>query len=275
MPHLGCRALVLCAAASLTVAGAGSTPEIARAQEEMARIERLVEAGAMPRAALDKARYELEDARDTAVLARTLYGNVAVEDLSEQIAREMTESATRRVERQQGKIEAHRKLVDAGALPRTALTPLVEELDTRRKAMDLAVSRSRLWTALAEMAKAEQALHDAEDAKGPAAETFVGSATYPVGRVLQNIETAFQNRFRRPLPVSASGETRLHRSMGFDHRNRIDVALHPDETEGRWLRNLLEDAGIPYLAFRSRIPGQATAAHIHIGPPSTRLRSSD
>jgi len=273
MPQVACRTLILCAVTSL--AAAGTTPEIARATEELARVERLVEAGAMPRAALDKARYELADAQDTAILARTLYGNLAVEDLSDQVAKEMTESAARRVERQQQRVEAHKKVVEAGALPRTALTPLLEELDIRRRAYDLALSRARLWTTLAEMAKAEQALHDDEEAKGAPAETFTGAAIYPVGRVLEQIETAFQNRFKRPLPVSANGETRLHRSMGFDHRNRVDVALHPDDTEGRWLRNLLEDAGIPYLAFRGRIPGQATAAHIHIGPPSARLHSTD
>ena len=36
-------------------------------------------------------------------------------------------------------------------------------------------------------------------------------------------------------------------------------------------RQYLEASDIPYYAFRSEVPGKATAAHIHIGPPSTRL----
>jgi len=73
------------------------------------------------------------------------------------------------------------------------------------------------------------------------------------------------------LPVSADGETAVHQAMGFDHRNRVDVALFPDTAEGKWLRHYLEASSIPYYAFRSLVVGKATAAHIHIGPPSTRL----
>ena len=59
--------------------------------------------------------------------------------------------------------------------------------------------------------------------------------------------------------------------MGFDHRDRVDVALHPDENEGIFLITLLENWGIPYIAFRSAVPGQATGAHIHIGPRSGEI----
>jgi hypothetical protein len=51
----------------------------------------------------------------------------------------------------------------------------------------------------------------------------------------------------------------------------VDVAIFPDTTEGVWLRHFLEASDIPYYAFRSSIPGKATGAHIHIGPPSTRI----
>ena len=79
----------------------------------------------------------------------------------------------------------------------------------------------------------------------------------------------------RSLPVTANGETAVHRSMGFDHRGRIDVGLTPDSEEGAWLRHYLENAKIPFLAFRRMIPGQATAPHIHIGPPSNRIKAAD
>ena len=87
------------------------------------------------------------------------------------------------------------------------------------------------------------------------------------------METAYQGRFGKPLPVSALGETAVHKSLGFDHRGRVDVALFPDAPEGVWLREYLTSHHIPYFAFRHAIPGKATGAHIHIGPGSTRIRN--
>jgi hypothetical protein len=63
----------------------------------------------------------------------------------------------------------------------------------------------------------------------------------------------------------------VHRSLGFDHRDRVDVALNPDQTEGRWLMSLLDRLSVPYIAFRHAVAGRATGAHIHIGLPSPRL----
>ena len=68
------------------------------------------------------------------------------------------------------------------------------------------------------------------------------------------------------------GETAVHRSLGFDHRGRVDVAISPDQPEGVWLRHYLTDNHIPYFAFRQAVPGKATGAHIHMGPMSTRLK---
>ena len=59
------------------------------------------------------------------------------------------------------------------------------------------------------------------------------------------------------------------------HRDRVDVALTPDSDEGSWLRRYLESDDIPYYAFRNAVPGKATAAHIHIGPPSVRILKTD
>jgi len=93
----------------------------------------------------------------------------------------------------------------------------------------------------------------------------------------QKVSLAFATKFSRSIPVSADGETATHRSMGFDHRGRIDVALNPDQPEGLWLLSYLQKNRIPYFAFRMAVPGKATGAHIHIGPQSTRLKvaSSD
>jgi hypothetical protein len=58
--------------------------------------------------------------------------------------------------------------------------------------------------------------------------------------------------------------------LRFDHRDAIDVALHPDSLEGRTLLGYLRHAGIPFMAFRNAVPGAATGAHIHIGRASPR-----
>jgi hypothetical protein len=59
--------------------------------------------------------------------------------------------------------------------------------------------------------------------------------------------------------------------LGFDHRGSMDVGVHPDSSEGQALANYLRKSGIPFLAFRTAVPGSATGPHIHIGPPSGRL----
>ena len=50
----------------------------------------------------------------------------------------------------------------------------------------------------------------------------------------------------------------------------MDVAVSPDSQEGRALMVYLRRAGIPFIAFRNKMRGWATGAHIHIGTPSLR-----
>ena len=88
---------------------------------------------------------------------------------------------------------------------------------------------------------------------------------------LNGIQSFFSATFGRPLPTSAVGQTTTHNQLGYDHRSAVDVALHPDSSEGRALMNYLQAQGIPFLAFRAVIPGVATGPHIHIGTPSRRL----
>ena len=85
------------------------------------------------------------------------------------------------------------------------------------------------------------------------------------------IEQFFTARFGRALPISAYGQTAVHARLGFDHRDALDVAVHPDSPEGRALMAYLRSAAISFIAFRSAVPGLATGAHIHIGPASQRL----
>jgi hypothetical protein len=88
---------------------------------------------------------------------------------------------------------------------------------------------------------------------------------------LSIVQQFFSKTFGRSLPTSSIGQSATHNRMGWDHRNAVDVGLHPDTTEGRALIAYLESEGIPYLAFRSAIPGVSTGPHIHIGRPSHRL----
>jgi hypothetical protein len=97
-----------------------------------------------------------------------------------------------------------------------------------------------------------------------------GTANWSIGS-LSVVQHFFSNAFGRALPTSAVGQSSTHNRLGWDHRNAVDVALHPDSAEGRALIGYLHSAGIPFLAFRLAIPGVATGPHIHIGSPSHRL----
>lgn len=254
--------------------------EVVRGREEPARVPALVEAGALPRASLEQVRQEEQDAGDARILERTLYGNLEIEELTEQQAEEMLAAAARRFERRQGRVEHAKKLVEEGALPRLSLTPLLEELDRSRRALDAATSRARLLRELAAMARAEQELlAKLEEAPAPGlvqlpglVERHVGGALFRLTR-LREIAQAFHQRFSKPLPVSARGDTAVHRALGFDHRGRADVAVDPDHPEGIWLRDYLRRLGVPFIAVRGSLAGKSTGSHIHIGPPSSALRA--
>lgn len=88
------------------------------------------------------------------------------------------------------------------------------------------------------------------------------------------IQQFFLQRFGRQLPVSAYGQSALHNRWGLDHRNAMDVGVHPDSVEGQALMQFLRANGIPFAAFRGAIPGSATGPHIHIGLPSHRYATS-
>ena len=96
------------------------------------------------------------------------------------------------------------------------------------------------------------------------------TASWSIGN-LGSIQQFFANRFGHALPTTAIGQSATHDRLGYDHRNAVDVGLNPDSLEGRALISYLQGAGIPFLAFRSAIPGVATGPHIHIGSPSHRL----
>lgn len=86
----------------------------------------------------------------------------------------------------------------------------------------------------------------------------------------KKVQNFFFTKFGRPLPTSAFGQSEIHDRWGLDHRQGMDIGLHPDSEEGVALVNFLRTERIPFLVFRHAIPGVATGPHIHIGRPSHR-----
>jgi hypothetical protein len=84
------------------------------------------------------------------------------------------------------------------------------------------------------------------------------------------VQRFFLEAFKKPLPVAVFGQGAIHDRWRLDHRNSMDISLHPDGPEGQALLGFLRANGIPFLAFRGAIPGTATGPHIHIGRPSHR-----
>ena len=100
---------------------------------------------------------------------------------------------------------------------------------------------------------------------------FNGATLWSLAVDTPRLQRFFQTRFGRALPISAFGQTALHDRMGFDHRNALDLAVHPDSAEGRSLMEHLRSLGIPFIAAWGPIPGSASGAHIHVGQPSPRI----
>jgi hypothetical protein len=250
-------------------------PEVARAKATIERLKSLVDAGAVPRMQLEKAESALADAEDEALLRKTLYGA----DLTGAESEEMMAAANRRFERRKKAVDEARKLVEDGIASQLSLSAFLEELDFARQECDLAETRARLTHQLSQMALAEEELaarlaQEPLNASGDAsglAYRYDGDGVFSMG-TFSRVEAAFEKHFGKPLPVSALGDTAVHRALGFDHRGRVDVALHPDLPEGIWLREFLTENHIPFFAFRQAVPGRATGAHIHIGPMSTHFK---
>ena len=265
--------LLLLVCASFALAQTNDTdPDVVRAKAGIDKLRTLVDAGAMPRTQLDKAEEQVADAEDAAYLRKTLYG----QELTAEQSEEMTAAAKRRFERRKRAYDDAEKLVDAGVASQLSLSSFLEELDMSRKECDLADARAKLTLELAEMARLEEAA-ESKPAQGLAdnqvsTERFDGSGLF-TPLMFSRVETAFAERFGKPLPVSAMGETAVHRAMGFDHTGRVDVAVNPDQPEGVWLREYLTSNKIPFFAFRHAVPGKATGAHIHLGPGSTHLKN--
>jgi hypothetical protein len=98
---------------------------------------------------------------------------------------------------------------------------------------------------------------------------FTGGPGWNLGEAWK-VQRFFSDTFKRELPIAVFGQGAIHDRWRLDHRNAMDIQLHPDSVEGQALLNFLQRNGVPYSAFRSAIPGTATGPHIHIGRPSHR-----
>ena len=98
---------------------------------------------------------------------------------------------------------------------------------------------------------------------------YTGAGPWAISQA-GKLESFFQQTFKRPLPIAVFGQGAIHNRWHLDHRNAMDVSVHPDGAEGQALIDFMRRNGIPFSAFRGAIPGVATGPHIHIGRPSHR-----
>lgn len=252
---------------------AGESPAVTRARQDFEQLRKQVDAGLIPAAKLAEAQDAIDDALDAEVLGRTLYGRVDVENLSPVQSDEMVNAATRRLDRARKRLD-HDKLIAGWVGPAHFADESQAEFNRRAQALSEAKERAALLSEIAASVKAEAAPAPGATGIWKPKEFVEGDHLLGSGE-MRDITLSFEKQFHEPMPVSARGETAVHRALGFDHTGRIDVAVTPDSAEGVWLRKFLESKGIPYYAFRVAIPGKATGAHIHIGPGSTRLHAAD
>ena len=164
-----------------------------------------------------------------------------------------------------------RQLYSEGLIARIELEKAEQDLTAAKTRVEETKKAEELSKVQAqELAKAQQLAKIKTFVKPTSMITRSTAGNWSIAS-LSTVQQFFSNTFRKPLPTSAVGQSATHNRMGWDHRNSVDVGLHPDSAEGRALIAYLQNAGIPYLAFRGTIPGVATGPHIHIGSPSHRL----
>jgi len=250
---------------------------VIRARQVLEQVTRLVASGALPAIRLRKAQEDVQDALDGSILKKSLYST----DMLPEQADQMIMVAQRMVFRRQRALMDMQELVSAGVISRSEADASGVNLDRAQQELQWAQTRADLVRQVAESVRLQKAIASMESQaeshpewNGSVYTKYEGNGVFTPAD-LKTLEADYLNRFAKPLPISADGETAVHRSLGFDHRGRVDVAVTPDQPEGLWLRHYLESKRIPYFAFRAAVPHQATGAHIHVGPGSTKLALSD
>ena len=183
------------------------------------------------------------------------------------------------VKRAEEKLELSKKLLAEGLIPKAqleenerALAAAKQKIAETNRAMTSA--DDQVAAVLQENAANEEISKNLRLARQSLVRTsaftrFIGSGSWSIGEAWK-IQRYFSDTFNRQLPIAVFGQGPIHDRWRLDHRNAMDIQLHPDGVEGRALLNFLQKNGIPFLAFRSAIPGTATGPHIHIGRPSHR-----
>lgn len=181
------------------------------------------------------------------------------------------------VERAEARLARARELFDHGAIAAVEVAARARALDEARAAVEKTRAEIAQAAALVTEAVAARELAALPPAApgqvlvGPTLIRHDGRAAWSLA-LLPALERFFSERFHRALPISARGQTPVHDRLGFDHREALDVAVHPDGPEGRALMDYLRTRSIPFLAFRAAQTGAATGAHVHIGLPSGQHR---
>jgi len=216
--------------------------------------------------------FDADDRVDT-IVVRDLIG---AKTLSDEQTNMLISAAGRRYLRRKQALAAAQEALAEHRGDAASVAGLQGEVDTARRICDFAESLGHSRALLADAsleAQWDRILAGGSGIGFGLTDRFEGVNSFSEAD-LKQLQNAFQAQFGRPLPISAHGATASHRSLGFDHRGRIDVAVSPLQTEGAWLRSYLKTRGVTYFAFSSAVKGKATGAHIHIGPPSGRLGAS-
>ena len=249
---LGLCASILCA----------NDPRPARPEED--RLNVLVEQGVLPRNVLKQAADERERARLEGVVRDTLVDR----DLTVGQIPEMMRAVTTLRDLARVDLTRARQLAEAGVLPLQQLEKTKEAAEFAERRFELAEKRAQLVRELSVMARAEGRVNELKEEELAFANV---SESDEWQEQILSVDAAFYSEFGHGLPISADGATALHRSLGYDHTDRVDVALHPDDPEGLFVIDLLYEWEIPFIAFRSSVPGQSTGPHIHIGRRSDQI----
>ncbi|HEX5884562.1 MAG TPA: hypothetical protein VFY67_08440 [Pyrinomonadaceae bacterium] len=177
------------------------------------------------------------------------------------------------------KVELSKKLLAEGLIARSqleenerALVIAKEKVSETKRQMTNA--DEQIAAVLVETAADEQIAKDLRLARQRLVRTaaftrFIGGPGWNLSEAWK-VQRFFSDTFKKQLPIAVFGQGPIHERWRLNHRNAMDIQLHPDGVEGQALLNFLQRNGIPYLAFRSAIPGTATGPHIHIGRPSHR-----
>lgn len=183
------------------------------------------------------------------------------------------------VTRAKEKLTTSRKLYADGLIPRVQVEEneravALEEARVTDAKRQLASADAQIADVLVETEADEALAKNLRLAKNKLVRTtsfmrYSGTSGWNLGDAWK-IQRFFSDSFNKPLPIAVFGQGAIHDRWRLDHRNAMDIQLHPDDPEGQALLNFLEKNGIPFSAFRSAIPGTATGPHIHIGRPSHR-----